>query len=58
MMQLGKTVKELLVLNLDHWDLFEICFLVLGFFMILIKQGNFVKSANYLFKYGTLCFAG
>jgi hypothetical protein len=48
---------------LDHWDLpfdlaqggelvepFEIWFLVLGIFMISIKQMIFVKSVNYLFK--------
>jgi len=38
------------ILNLGHWDLFDIWFLVLEIFMILIKQVIFVKSVNYLFK--------
>ena len=38
------------VLNLGHWDLFDICFLVLGIFLIFIKQVNFVYSVNYFFN--------
>jgi uncharacterized membrane protein len=38
------------ILNLDNWNLFEIWFLVLGIFMILTKQVNFVYSVNYLFN--------
>jgi len=38
------------ILNLGHWDLFEIWFLVLGIFMIYIKQLTFLNSVNYLFK--------
>jgi len=38
------------ILNLDHWYLFEILFLVLGIFMISIKQAFFVKSVNELLK--------
>ena len=34
------------ILNLDHWYLFEIWFLVLGIFMIFIKQAFSVISAN------------
>jgi len=46
-----KRLKHLIgFLNLGHWDLFEICFLVLGVFMIFIKQGFFVKSAYLLYK--------
>jgi hypothetical protein len=39
----GKPVNELSVLNfnLGHWNLFGICILVLGVFIIFIKQGNF-----------------
>jgi len=37
-------------LNLSHWDLFEIWFLVLGIFMIFTGQITFVKSVNFLFK--------
>ncbi len=38
------------ILNLGHWNLFEIWFLVLVIFMIFIDQVTFVKSVNYLFK--------
>jgi hypothetical protein len=38
------------ILNLGHWNLFEIWFLVLGIFMIFIEQVTFVYSAKYLFK--------
>jgi hypothetical protein len=38
------------ILNLGHWNLFEIWFLVLGIFMIFIKQVNWVYSVDYLFK--------
>jgi hypothetical protein len=38
------------ILNLAHWNLFEIWFLVLAIFMIFNKQVTFVYSANYLFK--------
>ena len=38
------------ILNLGNWNLFEIWFLVLGIFMILTKQVNFVYSVIYLFK--------
>jgi hypothetical protein len=34
------------ILILGHWNLFEIWFLMLGIFMILIKQVAFVNSAN------------
>ena len=34
------------ILNLGHWDLFEIWCLMLGIFMI--KQATFVYSINYL----------
>jgi hypothetical protein len=37
-------------LNLGHWNLFEIWFLVLGIFTIFIKQVIFAKSYNYLLK--------
>ena len=52
MKQLGTTVKVYLfgILNLGHWDLFEIWLLELGIFMIVIKQVIFVKSVKYLFK--------
>ncbi len=32
------------ILDLDHWDLFVIWFLVLGIFMIFIKKVILVKS--------------
>jgi hypothetical protein len=38
------------ILNLGNWDLFEICFLVLGICMIFIEQITFSISVNYLFK--------
>jgi hypothetical protein len=38
------------ILNLGHWNLFEIWFLVLGISMVFTKQIIFVKSVNYLFK--------
>jgi len=38
------------ILNLGNWNLFEIWFLVLGIFMILTKQVNYVYSVIYLFK--------
>jgi len=38
------------ILKLGHWDLFEIWFLVLGIFMIPIKQLIFLNSVNYRFK--------
>ena len=34
------------ILNLGHWNLFDIWFLVLGIF---VKQENLVYSINYLF---------
>ena len=38
------------ILNFGHWDLFEIWFLVLGIFVILIKQVATVYPVNYLCK--------
>jgi hypothetical protein len=38
------------ILNLGHWDLFEIWYLVLGIFLIFVKQAVFVKIAIYLSK--------
>ncbi len=38
------------ILNLGHWDLFEIWFLVLGIFMIFTRIVAFVNSVNYLFN--------
>jgi hypothetical protein len=38
------------ILNLDHWDLPGIFFLVLGVFMIFIKRAIFEYLANYLCK--------
>ena len=38
------------ILNLGHWNLFEIWVLVLVIFMICIKQVTFFYSVNYLFK--------
>jgi len=32
------------------WDLFEIWLLVLGIYMIFIKQVTFITSVDYLFK--------
>jgi hypothetical protein len=36
------------ILNLDHWKLFEIWFLMLGIFMILLNQVISEKPVNYL----------
>jgi len=38
------------ILDLGHWDLFEIWFLVLGIFMIYTKHVVFELSVNDLFK--------
>jgi hypothetical protein len=38
------------ILNLGHWDLFEIWFLVLGIFIIFIDWVTYVKSDKYLLK--------
>jgi len=38
------------VLNFGHWYLFELCILVLGFFMTLIKLKNYLNPASYLIK--------
>jgi hypothetical protein len=37
-------------LKLDHWDLFEIWYLVLGIFMIFIQRVIFAKLGAYLLK--------
>ena len=37
----GLVIMLLGILNLSHWELFEIWFLVLGIFMIFLKQVNF-----------------
>ena len=36
------------ILNLGHWDLFEIWFLVLGIYMVLFKHAIYVNSVDYL----------
>ncbi len=36
------------ILNLCHWNLFEIWFLVLGIFMIVVTQVILVNSIHYL----------
>jgi hypothetical protein len=38
------------ILNLSHWNLFEIWVLVLGILVIFIKQFTFLNSVNYMFK--------
>jgi len=38
------------ILNLGHWDLFEIWFLVLGIFIIFVDRLLFLKTENYLLK--------
>ena len=38
------------ILNLGHWDLFEIWFLVLGIYMVLVKHAIYVNSDNYVFE--------
>jgi hypothetical protein len=44
------------ILNLSHWDLFEIWVLMLGISMIIIKQQIYVYSVSKLFKNsGVLC---
>ena len=35
------------ILNFDHWDLFEICFLVLGVFSALTPPLHLVTSIQY-----------
>jgi hypothetical protein len=49
MMQLASTVDGFMfeILNLDHCDFFEIWFLVLGIYVIIVKQISFTKSVNY-----------
>ena len=55
------------ILNLGHWNLFEIWFLVLGIFMIFIKQVPYIRPITWLndvalrYRHGsgydlTLCF--
>ena len=36
--------------GLDHWDLVEIWYLVLGIFMIFVKRVTFAKLVIYLLK--------
>ena len=49
MIQLDATIDGLFViLNLGHWDLFEIWILVLGIFIIFIKQVTFYKISELL----------
>jgi len=36
-----------LILNFGHWHLFEIWFLMLGFFMIFTKHVTSVNPINY-----------
>ena len=48
MVPLGSTVDGFFVWNFEfgHWNLFGICFLVLGILMIFIKQVNSVKMVS------------
>jgi hypothetical protein len=41
-------MADLLVLSFGHWDLFDIWFLVLGVFMILINKIIIVNPIGYL----------
>jgi len=43
-MQMAKAAKDMFgILNLNHWDLFEIWFLVLVIFMFFIDEIHFRK---------------
>jgi hypothetical protein len=49
---MGTIVSELFVWDLEFgfWNLFVIWFLVLGIYMIFIKQAKYVISVIYLLK--------
>ncbi len=46
LMMLGITVDGSFVLNLGHWNLFEIWFLELEIFMIFIKQVILIRHRS------------
>jgi hypothetical protein len=46
----GETDPLFEFLNLGHWDLFEIWYLVLGIFMPFVERAIFIKLVIYLLK--------